>query len=684
MRTMLAAVLLAALGGCHESTPTGDAGADAGRPPLGRGSAGHAGNVLLTQHVDPSAATQVLAASNGVKVTLPGGALPRAVDVTVSTLEGAQVGTPSLEEALLGVEVSLGDLHELTAFVTLDLPYDASRLPTTVPPEVLLAPAYFDEAQREWVALPYDVDVAQAVVHVHTQHFSSFLLRLFRGAKDLPAPRRVGALAISEEGGNVLVYEEPGRFAFWFRTADVEANTGAASGWYVHDDATVEPIPGVPPFVKDAVRYFLREADAYRDAGFAQPLRQRVLFADSSSSSRSKLTKDITLRYAIDPAALKLDSAHEYFHSVQNQYFTVVGMSARRWWMEATADYAGDQTAWGGLGQMGGVNYVNPRYLEKPLTYAAPDLSVRDVMQALTDALIREGLIKNDPHADHQYTTSLFVDFLVREKGVSFPALWAALGAASGFDVRAQLDAALTQQVHQSLASCYRDFARAWAFAPTSPVRARLHKGILDVADPSSRRVGDTDTSATVTLSLEGEHSAKVVGLFGNVAGAGRTFRFTATTLPADTSVDVYTSTASEVFNRVGALEQVNATVDATLGGTSDVWLLLVNNSPSAQQLELDAQVVASTGLCGWPCGAQRLVCDNGSAGPTSAVSGTCRARPVGGPWAGWSLDFTCNPNQLAGTTADGAHTYAGSWTGSGTALAVTLHGLSAGCTFAP
>jgi hypothetical protein len=589
--TLLCLLLLtnACAGGCGGTSTPEDAGLPA--EVLGAGKGGTTGEVLISVPVQPSMAEQVVRVDGGPGVTIPGGLLTAPATVTLAKLEGAEPGLPKYQELHSAWSVVVGDLHEFARPLTLELPYDRSRLPADagVPPEVLLSPAYWDEVQREWVALPYTVDAARGVVRAQTRHLTPVAVRGVKGAATLGPPVTIGDLEVRESGTMTLVFEKAGRFVFQFDRAEVEANTGPNAGWYVRDDPTMPPLGNFPPYVKDGIRYFLMAAQAFGAAAppFAQPSRQWVYFTTAESSSRGKLSGDITLRYVREPNELKLEAAHEYFHSVQNQYFTFPGMSRRKWWIEATADYAGDVVAWGGLGFMGGANYRNPRYLERPLTWASPDISVRLLMQALTDTFIRDGLLKNDPHLDHQYTTAFFIDYLVRNRGVSFGALWAHV-ATQGADVRAALDGYLNTTLRVSLAAVHRDFARHWAFSPQSPVRAVLKKDVHAVLESSlSRRLEPTDGPVTITVPLEGEHTAKVVELTGSVGSPARALQVAAAALPADVTVDVYLSTQAEQFTLVGSLETGRLSQVAPFDSANTLYLLVVNGSTSAQTVGL-------------------------------------------------------------------------------------------------
>jgi hypothetical protein len=570
------------------------AGLDGGGLPLGRGSPGTPGPVLATWPVSPASGTVTFGLDGGINVTIPMDAATTATAAIVSTLTGSEPGSPKIEEIIASYEVSIGTQHNFTPPLTIDIPYDVTKLPNdlVIPHRVLLSPAYFDTTQKEWVEMAYKVDPARGIVTVTTDHLCSLAVRTMLGAMGCPAPAIAGTLRITGDGDNRLVWENQGRFHFFFNTAETNDNTGAKGIWYHTDDSINPAIADLPVFVKDAIPYFQHAAVAY--AKFRQPEHQRVVISDVTSSSRSKITGDISLRFSSSPVALKMDSAHEYFHSVQNKYFNIMGMSARKWWIEATADYAADVVAWGGIQQMGG-EVVSPRYMEKALTYAAPLLSVRDVLKAATDALVRENLLRDDPHSYHEYTTAHFISFLVARRGVAFLDLWEGV-AAQSTDARTALDATLRALTGRGLGAHYRDFARFWAFDATSPVRTILKKTVLDVEDPRlSQRVEDVTKSLSLSVVLEGEHSAKIIGLAAPATGAKRSLRISAPSLPTDTLIDVYASTASETFSLVGSLELATATLDAAFGAGTDLYLLVVNNATSSATVPISITEVTTT-----------------------------------------------------------------------------------------
>lgn len=145
------------------------------------------------------------------------------------------------------------------------------------------------------------------------------------------------------------------------------------------------------------VRSLLEEAyDIYVNAGFIAPKHKiSVYVIREPESYYRKLTGNIIIS-TISPNDIytKHEIAHELFHLFQHQYMNLFEMEAMRWWIEATADYAADKIAFK-TGEAGA--YIKQDYHLKSLFTA---------------------------DGNHEYATSLFVDYIVRITGIPFVSLW--------------------------------------------------------------------------------------------------------------------------------------------------------------------------------------------------------------------------------------------------------------------
>jgi hypothetical protein len=197
-----------------------------------------------------------------------------------------------------------------------------------------------------------------------------------------------------------------------------------------------------------------------------------------------------------DPDAARHDASHELFHAVQNRAFNIASMGVRRWWMEATADYAAARLAMDLKGKaplMGGD--IKPRYLEKCITFHIPN---------------DKG---TDPQSFHDYSTSHFIDYLVG-RGAGFKAMWDAVANPSIVDLAQVLDPLdkhlrATFGEQRGLAAFYADFARFYAFDPASPMPLKSGETLRSAA---AARVDTLDPGSSVAcaFALEPAYTARL------------------------------------------------------------------------------------------------------------------------------------------------------------------------------
>jgi len=89
--------------------------------------------------------------------------------------------------------------------------------------------------------------------------------------------------------------------------------------------------------------------DAYVTAGFAAPTHKvPVRLKEVLESAYDPLSGDITVssfNYGAGDARLEHELAHELFHAFQGAQLNLFSLDARRWFVEAAADYAADALA---------------------------------------------------------------------------------------------------------------------------------------------------------------------------------------------------------------------------------------------------------------------------------------------------------------------------------------------------
>jgi len=354
--------------------------------------------------------------------------------------------------SLAAYRVTVGDQRSFDQPLTLRFGYDPESLRDDIDPAAQLTVAYLDEGTQRWVPADPVIDTAAKQVVVTTDHLSFWSLF---GLEDnivhsthpnfdiyfnqnLNAPNLTGDL-----GGDDNIY----RFASLVRSALVTAREG-----YAGTD----------------------------DSGFIVPARSTVYIDDWGPDKTAEwgwLSKDIEIPTSYSSLEeLEHDAAHELFHAVQNEYYSVAGMITNRWWMEATADYAAASMGTG----HGLTGRLPLKFLTLPLDSAEDDI--------------------------HMYQVAYFLDYL-SSRGIAFPALFKAV-AASDKDT---LDA-IAEHVAANgafLPQLYNKFAYEMLFgggvpreSVSGPVAEAMGQSHVEYTDPTAQVVHELSVPGPYATSL--------------------------------------------------------------------------------------------------------------------------------------------------------------------------------------
>lgn len=251
------------------------------------------------------------------------------------------------------------------------------------------------------------------------------------------------------------------------------------------------------------------------------------------------------------------DSAHELFHAVQDSYYTFAGMASRRWWIEATADYAAAEIA-----NSGNISAINRSYFRNPITYT---------------------------NSKHEYQTARFIDYLVEEKNISFKELWDFTAEYYNSDVFEQIKTFLANKGY-NFNEIYRDFA-AYSFLSTStsmPTNLWLssYPKSLEKSQKSASFSSTLKANGTADLlSLEVRAEEDEDGMPGN-----RTlFITTEEDLNPGETVDIFitNSRKSGQPDPSTTLDSQNKDTVITVPDFNNVYFLLTNTNNSDTEINL-------------------------------------------------------------------------------------------------
>ena len=477
---------------------------------------------LVSETLDPSPQDRTVSYKEAVSVTVPGGLLKGKEELRISSVEGAPAPRFKGLQHLALYDVSLGKPRLLDKELTLEMAFDPSRARGHG-----LWMEYWDGAQEVWVTLPGEVDLKKKVVRARTRHL---------------CPTAVAsAEQIADETGRALLPADRGKwyyandyFVLSFFKSEVEASTcdkKNPKGFKEYLDPSVPVVHDeMPRFVENAWHYLnearrrycgeggagLRDLPRFDESAYLFKGGTNVFVGGGGSSSRNKFTGSISITLdTLSAKVLRFLCAHELFHSVQGRYYTCAGMTSRKWWMEATADYAAEKIALCGENQMGG-DRINPRHFEKSLTYSSS--AIYDAASA-AEGGVRElaGLnpdkfIGDDPHGYNEYTGAFFIHYLVENRGVSFKEMFEEVARSYNPWTEVPLGEFLKAK-GTGLPDCYRGYVAWWLFDPRSPVfnRCGLKEPLKELGDADlPAALGSEEGMMRRKIRIDSGHAARM------------------------------------------------------------------------------------------------------------------------------------------------------------------------------
>jgi hypothetical protein len=477
---------------------------------------------LFAEAVEPSAQDRTVSYKGAVSVTVPGGLLKSREELRISSVEGAPAPRFRGLQHVALYDISMGRPRLLDKELVLEMAYDESRAKGHA-----LWMEYWDEAQQAWVTLPGEVDRQKKVVRARTRHL---------------CPTAVAsAEQIADTEGRAVLPADRGKwyyandyFMMTFYKSEVEASTcdkKNPKGFKEYQDASAPVVHDeMPRFVENVWHYVnqargrycpadgsgLRDLPKFDESAYVFKGGTNIFVGGGGSSSRNKFTGSVTITLdTLSAEVLKFLCAHELFHAIQARYFTCAGMTARKWWVEATADYAAEKIALGGTNQMGG-DRINPRHFEKCLTASSSALydaastvegGVRELVGMKPDKVLAD-----DPHGNHEYTGAFFIHYLVDRRKVPFKELFETVSASYNCWTEGPLGDYLKTK-GTSLPDCYRGYVAWWLFDPASPVYVRcgLKEPLKDLTTPGvSAEMGSEEGVMRQKFLIDTGHAARM------------------------------------------------------------------------------------------------------------------------------------------------------------------------------
>lgn len=356
--------------------------------------------------VTPSDRSQTITSPEGVAITIPPGLVQQPTTAALQLL-GRENPSQSGGYFRLGdrYDISLGGMRDLSQPVQITLPLDPGRVTDRYPLREVVEAVRWDEQNQGWLPIPGKPTPDRKGFSFSTRHLCPFGLIYFPG-RGLPVPVPPNEASVfwgpdSQYKLTVLWKDGP-----YFRQA-----TKAYNETY----RTTSTDPNMPPYVRQAFRSAYQALQAYGRLGFHPATQSVHLYLQPVDSSyQSGLTHDIYVNLACQSEdELAYVVSHELFHNIQGSYYSLSQSVWRRWWLEATAEYAASRIALKHYPAMGKLEAGNPAaslsgmLSRRPLDYS---YTHKGWLESSIDWLTGE----TGWDQRHAYRGAYFVEYLVK------------------------------------------------------------------------------------------------------------------------------------------------------------------------------------------------------------------------------------------------------------------------------
>lgn len=480
---------------------------------------------LLDEVVAPSPQPCRVRVGEGLTLTVSPGALEAPERLTVDSLQrfpDLALGVPA--RSLACYEIRFERSRVFAEPLYLELAYQPENLGSSLPPEFALVAHYWDEELEQWVEMASFVDSDRKILVVPTFHLT-----------------RIRFDAVQADGHIYndffsLKYETAELAALQKKRPDYAAIYAASpqAAWdalnqarEAYDRAGFRKLEKIRALETRVERGFYRAGSTALPTDRVTTRRYNVYLGNGglvSSTHRRKASGNIHIPYA-DYGVDELEVAHEVFHSIQNRYYSALGMSdlgvpgtvtprlrllARSWWLEGTAEYAAGKIA-------------VPQADGRPNRRMGGDLDGSTLRRSLlqSPSVLRD-LVTGSDSGRQGYNNAWFFEFLAVEKGVDFCAMFEGVAASWRPDVYTTMVEWLKGRGLE-MDQVYTEFTRWWLYAPRSPASGVASGGLAGTTldGTSVKKKGQNLRIHLDFPAMEGKHRARVWKL-GVEAEAGR------------------------------------------------------------------------------------------------------------------------------------------------------------------
>lgn len=270
------------------------------------------------------------------KIYIPGGTVKKTEDLVISKAAGTPKVIEGLTELCAPFDVKLGSLTNFKQPIIIEIPYDKTKLAGLNPQDAFIA-VYYDEKTGQWRDVPYQADPNLNVVRLQMYHLTtvSCYYSMWEGAR------------VYDNGSALVIFNLSDDSRKYFAQYEEAAGKTTAD-------------PTKPQMVVDAAELARKIIKAYQDAGLNMTGKPKIYLTTKnnydSSSGNLTLKMDFSANDRNQDKLLARNLGHELFHKAQHNTlgwfaYSKTSYANASWWMEATADYMGNNGVWLLLGE---------------------------------------------------------------------------------------------------------------------------------------------------------------------------------------------------------------------------------------------------------------------------------------------------------------------------------------------
>lgn len=480
---------------------------------------------LLDEVVAPSSEPCRVRVGEGLTLTVSPGVLEAPERLTVDSLQRVpdlSLGVPA--RSLASFEIRFERSRVFSEPLYLELAYQPESLGSSLLPEFALVASCWDEELEQWVEMASFVDPDRRLLVVPTFHLTRIRFDAVQAEGHLY--NDFFSLKYDPAELAALQKKQPDRARLYAATPQDawDALNRAREAYQRAGFRKLEKVQAVETRVE---RGFYRAGSTALPTHTFTTRRYNVYLGNGglvSSTHRRKASGNIHIPYA-DYGIDELEVAHEVFHSIQNRYYSALGMSdlgvpgtvtprlrllARSWWLEGTAEYAAGKIA-------------VPQADGRPHAQMGGDLDGSTLRRSLlqSPSVLRD-LVTGSDSGRQGYNNAWFFEFLAVEKGVDFCAMFEGVAASWRPDVYTTMVEWLKGRGLE-MDQVYTEFTRWWLYDPRSPASG-VASGGLSGATLDGTSVKKKGQNLRIHLdfpAMEGKHRARVWKV-GVEAEAGR------------------------------------------------------------------------------------------------------------------------------------------------------------------